>query len=88
MADLLSQRGLWDEAACFRDILITAVAPPPKAVVEFGSGGGNNAFHMKADFDVHTAALSTREVRLRLLQQAGLQIRIGVDRYNRDLSSR
>jgi len=39
-----------DEAACFRDILNTAVAPAPKTLVEFGSGGGNNAFHMKADF--------------------------------------
>src|SRR5262245_44902777 len=39
-----------EEAATFRDILKTAVTPPPKTVVEFGSGGGNNAFHMKADF--------------------------------------
>jgi SAM-dependent methyltransferase len=39
-----------EEAACFRDILNTAVTPAPRTVVEFGSGGGNNAFHLKADF--------------------------------------
>jgi SAM-dependent methyltransferase len=38
-----------EEAAAFRDILETAVTPAA-TVVEFGSGGGNNAFHMKADF--------------------------------------
>jgi SAM-dependent methyltransferase len=39
-----------DEAACFREIFLTAVTPPPKTLVEFGSGGGNNAFHLKRDF--------------------------------------
>ena len=39
-----------DEAACFRDIFLTAVTPPPKTLVEFGSGGGNNAFYLKRDF--------------------------------------
>jgi SAM-dependent methyltransferase len=39
-----------DEAACFREILLTAVAPPPKTLVEFGSGGGSNAFFLKRDF--------------------------------------
>jgi ubiquinone/menaquinone biosynthesis C-methylase UbiE len=39
-----------DEAACFREIVLTAVTPPPKTLVEFGSGGGNNAFHLKRDF--------------------------------------
>jgi hypothetical protein len=28
------------EAACFRDILLTAITPPPKTVVEFGCGAG------------------------------------------------
>ena len=31
-------------------ILQTAVTPPPKTLVEFGSGGGNNAFYLKRDF--------------------------------------
>lgn len=39
-----------DEAACFRELLLSAVAPPPKTLVEFGSGGGNNAFYLKRDF--------------------------------------
>jgi len=39
-----------DEAACFRELLPTAVTPPPKTLVEFGSGGGNNAFYLKRDF--------------------------------------
>jgi cyclopropane fatty-acyl-phospholipid synthase-like methyltransferase len=39
-----------DEAACFRDIFLAAVMPPPKTLVELGSGGGNNAFYLKRDF--------------------------------------
>jgi SAM-dependent methyltransferase len=39
-----------DEAACFRDILLGAITPPPKTLVELGSGGGNNAFYLKRDF--------------------------------------
>ncbi len=39
-----------EEAASFREIFETAVTPPPRTVVEFGSGGGNNAFHLKANF--------------------------------------
>jgi SAM-dependent methyltransferase len=41
-----------DEAACFREIFLTAVTPPPKTLVEFGSGGGNNAFYLKRDFSM------------------------------------
>jgi SAM-dependent methyltransferase len=47
-----------EEAAAFRDILKTAVTPAAKTVVEFGSGGGNNAFHMKADFVMTLADVS------------------------------
>jgi SAM-dependent methyltransferase len=39
-----------EEAASLRDLLRQACTPSPRTVVEFGSGGGSNAFHLKAHF--------------------------------------
>lgn len=39
-----------DEAASFLQILREACTPPPQTVVEFGSGAGSNAFHLKPHF--------------------------------------
>ena len=39
-----------DEAACFRELLLGAITPPLKTLVELGSGAGNNAFYLKRDF--------------------------------------
>jgi ubiquinone/menaquinone biosynthesis C-methylase UbiE len=39
-----------EEAAFYRRLLIDACEPPPRTMLELGSGGGNNASHLKARF--------------------------------------
>jgi hypothetical protein len=39
-----------DEAAFFRQVFVSAGLPPSPSLLELGSGGGNNALHLKADF--------------------------------------
>lgn len=39
------------EAAAYRDALLGATAKRPRTLLELGSGGGNNAFHLKRDFE-------------------------------------
>lgn len=39
-----------EEAAFYASTLVNACSHPPAAVLELGSGGGNNASHMKARF--------------------------------------
>lgn len=41
-----------EEAAFFADALVRACASPPRSLLELGSGGGNNASHLKARFEV------------------------------------
>ena len=41
-----------EEAAFFGDALSAAADRPPRTVLELGSGGGNNASHLKARFDM------------------------------------
>jgi SAM-dependent methyltransferase len=41
-----------EEAAFYGKALIEACEQPPRTVLELGSGGGNNASHMKAHFDM------------------------------------
>jgi hypothetical protein len=40
-----------EEAAFYRDQLFAVCAKRPRTLLELGSGGGNNASHMKAHFD-------------------------------------
>ena len=40
-----------EEAAFYRRELVEACARPPRTVLELGSGGGNNASHLKAHFE-------------------------------------
>lgn len=47
-----------EEAALFVKVLREAVTPPPRTVLELGSGGGNNASHMKAHFELTLTDLS------------------------------
>jgi SAM-dependent methyltransferase len=41
-----------EEAAFFAETLAAACARPPRTVLELGSGGGNNASHLKAQFEM------------------------------------
>lgn len=47
-----------EEAEFFREILMTAGSTAPQTVLELGSGGGNNAFHLKAHFALTLVDLS------------------------------
>ena len=47
-----------EEAAFYSQTLIDACGKPPKTVLELGSGGGNNASHMKARFEMTLVDLS------------------------------
>jgi len=50
---LLSQPAEYEEAALFyQRVLIEACDQPPRTLLELGSGGGNNASHLKARFEV------------------------------------
>ena len=41
-----------DEAPLVRRLLIDNCAAPPRTLLELGSGGGNNASHLKGDFEM------------------------------------
>ncbi|MCH8162277.1 MAG: class I SAM-dependent methyltransferase, partial [Chloroflexi bacterium] len=47
-----------EEAAFFTKMLRDACDRPPQTVLELGSGGGNNASHMKAHFEMTLVDLS------------------------------
>ncbi len=47
-----------EEAAYFARTLIESSKPPPRRVLELGCGGGNNAFHLKAHFEMTLVDLS------------------------------
>ena len=41
-----------EEAAYYHKVLIDACEQPPQTILELGSGGGNNASHLKAQFQM------------------------------------
>lgn len=47
-----------EEAGVYRDMMIASGASPLRSVLELGSGGGNNASHMKAHFELTLVDLS------------------------------
>ena len=47
-----------EEAEIYRRLLTEAADRPPETVLELGSGGGNNAFHLKAHFPLTLVDLS------------------------------
>lgn len=47
-----------EEAGVYTRILLETVAPPARTLLELGSGGGNNAFHMKHRFDLTLVDIS------------------------------
>ena len=46
------------EADFYRRTLVEACDEPPRTVLELGSGGGNNASHLKQHFDLTLVDLS------------------------------
>src|SRR5512139_3039612 len=46
------------EAAFYRRALESACAYPPRTLLELGSGGGNNALHLKTSFQLTLVDLS------------------------------
>jgi ubiquinone/menaquinone biosynthesis C-methylase UbiE len=47
-----------EEAEFYRNALVSACVTPPRTVLELGSGGGNNALHLKAHFQLTLVDLS------------------------------
>ncbi len=47
-----------EEARIFRQVLLENSPTPPTTLLELGSGGGNNASHLKADFQLTLVDLS------------------------------
>lgn len=47
-----------EEAGVYRDMMLAAGGGPIRTVLELGSGGGNNASHLKAHFDLTLVELS------------------------------
>lgn len=47
-----------EEAAFYREALVSACGPPCATLLELGSGGGNNASHLKARFQMTLVDLS------------------------------
>jgi SAM-dependent methyltransferase len=48
-----------EEAAIYRQMLVNHCSKPPKTVLELGSGGGNNASHLKEHFQMTLVDLSS-----------------------------
>ena len=55
---LISAPEEYAEEAAFAASLLRTAVPPTKSVLELGSGGGNNAFHLKAEFAMTLVDLS------------------------------
>ena len=49
-----------EEAALFARLLTDSCNPAPRTVLELGSGGGNNAFHLKRSFEMTLVDASPR----------------------------
>jgi SAM-dependent methyltransferase len=52
------------EAAYIARVLRKATSPPPRTVLELGSGGGNSAFHLKAQFAMTLVDRSPRMLKV------------------------
>ncbi len=55
---LSAPEGYKEETDIFRPLLVEACAKPPRTLLELGSGGGNNASHIKAHFQMTLTDLS------------------------------
>ena len=52
-------KGYAEEAGVYGDMLVDSGTTPMRSVLELGSGGGNNASHLKARFDLTLVDIST-----------------------------
>jgi len=52
------------ETLYFLRVLRRATKPPPRSLLELGSGGGNSASHLKAHFEMTLVALSPQMLRV------------------------
>jgi SAM-dependent methyltransferase len=52
------------EAVYIGRVLRQATKPPPRTVLELGSGGGNSAFHLKAHFEMTLVDISPQMLRV------------------------
>jgi len=52
------------ETAHFARVLRKATKPPPRTLLELGSGGGNGASHLKAHFEMTLVDISSRMLRV------------------------
>ncbi len=55
---LISAPEEYVEEAAFAASLLRTANPPTRTVLELGSGGGNNAFHLKREFEMTLVDLS------------------------------
>jgi SAM-dependent methyltransferase len=55
---LISPPAEYAEEAAFAASLLRTANPPTRTVLELGSGGGNNAFHLKNEFEMTLVDLS------------------------------
>ena len=55
---LISPPEEYAEEAAFAAALLRTAKPPTRTVLELGSGGGNNAFHLKNEFEMTLVDLS------------------------------
>ena len=55
---LISPPEEYAEEAAFAASLLRTAKPPARTVLELGSGGGNNAFHLKNEFEMTLVDLS------------------------------
>lgn len=61
---LISPPEEYAEEAAFAASLLRTANPPARTVLELGSGGGNNAFHLKNEFEMTLVDLSDEMLRV------------------------
>ena len=70
---LSSREDYADEAAFYRDVIISACSTSPKTMLELGSGGGNNASYLKHHFQMTLVDLSPDMLAVSHLLNPGIE---------------
>ena len=66
-----------EEAAYYADRIVEAASSPVQSVLELGSGGGNNAFHMKQRFTIVLSDISPEMIEASRTLNPGLEHVLG-----------